>query len=254
VAIDYNVYVPENRRIDDVGFFDSLMLLRPYRALLAMAGAPDRVNLQVFDGSALPERALAGLCVERVVTGSTRADLPIEASGVSPGTRWTSYTVANPARRAEFVPDRRVSFVEEAEILARYRQGRFDLRGEALLPPIVRTADFGPNPVDPAREAVVAFDRPDPDHISIRANVSEGGYIRILESWDEGWSATLDGSPAELVLSDAFAMAVRVRPGDRSIDLCFRTPGATAGWILSALSAIGLLAFRISFRSGGPSR
>ena len=237
-AIDFSLNLPENRRVDDVGFFDSIMLARPYRAIAAMAGLPERANVQTFDGGALPAEVLPGLGVARVVTKHPQPGLTFvsEAHGAA------TYAVPDPAPRASFVPDARVRFAEEAEVLDDLRAKRLDLRGALALSPADRPPGFQPDEEDEPFEPEVVYERPDPDHVVVRVRAPRFGFLRVLESHDEGWTATLDGGRVPLLLADGFAMAVRVPLGDHEVRLEYRTPGVLAGWILTAASALLLAA------------
>lgn len=238
-AIDFSVYVPENRRVDDVGFFDSIMLARPYRAVTAMAGLPERFNVQTFDGAALSPEVLSSIGVARVVTSQERAYLPLvsQANGAS------THEVADPAPRAAFLPDARVGFVEEGEILAGLRDGSFDLRRAMTLSPADRFAGFQADADAVPLDAAVVYERPDSDHVVVLVSAPTLGFVRVLESFDEGWTATLDGGHAPILVADTFAMAVRVPIGNHEIRLVYKTPGALAGWILTGASVLFLAAF-----------
>ena len=55
--------------------------------------------------------------------------------------------------------------------------------------------------------------------------------------WSEGWSATVDGMPAEVLKANVGFMALRVPEGQRMIRLEYRTPGLDAGLAITAGSA-----------------
>jgi hypothetical protein len=244
-AFDYTLLSPGNRAVDDVGFFDSIMLARPYRAFLALARAPETSNLQVMDGAALPTAALAGLCVQSLITATPRSDLPaMRQLDVA-----TTYRVPDPAKRASFVPDDAVAFVGDELVLDRFRRGVVELATRMFLSPSAKPAalpapETAPEGVPPAR---VEYRRPESDAILVRMESPRAGYVRVVESWDEGWSATLDGAPAQILIADTFAMAVRVPRGKHEVRLEFRTPGARTGALITAASVllVAVLAFRL---------
>ena len=66
--------------------------------------------------------------------------------------------------------------------------------------------------------------------------------------YDEGWSVTVDGKQTEIVKANVGFMAVRVPEGTHTIRFNYKTPGMTAGWIISlcgfAVLAVYLLLFR----------
>jgi len=66
------------------------------------------------------------------------------------------------------------------------------------------------------------------------------GYVRILETPDTGWTATLDGRPVELLVADGFVSAVQVPAGTHEIRMTYATPGVTTGALLSAIAAAAL--------------
>jgi uncharacterized membrane protein YfhO len=75
----------------------------------------------------------------------------------------------------------------------------------------------------------------------------------ILESYDAGWRATVDGRPAPIVPANVLFRGIRLEPGARVVELVYRPPGLVAGLVVSALSLLALfvLAWRAS-RSGAP--
>jgi hypothetical protein len=245
-AFDCELFAPANRAIDDVGFFDSLLLARPYRAFVALSGSPPGTNYQTMDGSRLPVPALEGLCARLVVTFRRRDDLKL----IETQELMHAYAVDDPLPRAMFVPDGAVEFLEDAAVLERFRAGRIDFRRGMYLDPAARPADLRPDPaaaVAPANR----YERPSSDVILASTSARSAGYVRVMESWDEGWSATLDGRPAELLVAETFAMAVRVPPGPHEVRLEYRTQGAAAGVGITAASTILLALFLLRLRSAG---
>jgi len=243
-AFDYNLRAPANRAVDDAGFFDSIMLARPYRAFTALNRMHASVNVQDLDASTLPVPALAGLGVRFVITPRKRDDLQlIEVREFA-----SSYKVPDPLPRVTFFPDASVVPLDDAAVLERFRNGAVDFKGRMFLAPLALPPDHGKGPgASSPQPPAITYDRPDSDHIVVRSETVASGYVRIMESWDEGWSATLDGRPADLLVADTFAMAVRVGPGRHELRCTNRTPGKGVGWSLSALSAalLALLAFRL---------
>ena len=72
----------------------------------------------------------------------------------------------------------------------------------------------------------------------MRVDATGAGFVRILESWDPGWHASLDGEPIPVVPADSFALAVAVGPGEHHLELRYETPGARAGAAGSLLSLL----------------
>jgi hypothetical protein len=240
-AMDITVASPLNRAVDDFGFFDSIILARPYRAVLDLAGAPPRMNEQNLDGSAFNARALAYGAVAWVITWQARPDLEAEPGASSPRV----FRISDPAPRAAFVPLRDTLFVNEAELHRRLRDPGQDVRHALLLP-----ADSArPEPeASVGGEAAVRYARPSSDEIAVAVRVPEPGFVRVVESWDPGWSATLDGAPIATTRAEDAVLAVPVPRGAHALLLRFATPGVWTGAAISvvSLALLGLLLSRIS--------
>jgi hypothetical protein len=83
--------------------------------------------------------------------------------------------------------------------------------------------------------------RPSSDVIEVRSSSPDPGLVHILEAYDPGWTANIDGSPAPVLQANPLGMDVPVAAGDHLVRLAYRTPGRTVGLLLS-LASIGLLA------------
>ncbi len=239
IAVDYNLSLDFNRRFDDVGFFDSIILARPYRALLALAGKPPDTNVQDLRGSGLPAAALANLGVRFVVTPRQRNDLPLYGRE-----QYSVYVVPNPVARAAFFDEEQVTFLDEAAMLERLAADGFDLGAGLMLsadPPRDTPAGSQAAGESHTIEPSIEYSRPSPDSIVIRASTPRTGFVRIVESWDPGWTASLDGRPVPVLRADSFAMAVAIGPGEHEIQWQYATPGFATGVVGSVLSIGGLI-------------
>jgi len=61
------------------------------------------------------------------------------------------------------------------------------------LAPSDRPSGFQPDGEDGPFEPEVLYERPDSDHVVVRVRAPFFGFVRLLESHDEGWTATLEG-------------------------------------------------------------
>ncbi len=84
-------------------------------------------------------------------------------------------------------------------------------------------------------------------HISIRARSDSPCWVVIRESYMDGWTATVDGSPAMIIEADYLFMAVPVTEGEHEILLTYETPGFVAGLWISSISWIMWLVILIIF-------
>jgi len=235
MAIDYPLSLDFNRRWDDVGFFDSIILARPYRALLALAHKPADTNVQNLSGSRLPAATLANLGVRFIVTAGNRNDLPLFGRE-----RYSVYVIPNPAPRAAFFDAAQVLYLPEPAMLERLSTAGFELASGMMLETDTRVENEG-SASPGTGEASVEYSRPAPDRIAIDVVAPSAGFVRVLESWDPGWAATLDGVPTPVLRSDSFTMAVAVEAGRHEIEWHYATPGVATGAFGSLLFAAGLI-------------
>lgn len=240
VAMDYQLELAMNRTVDDIGFFDSIMLARSYRTILNLGGLPSDLNVQVFNGSETSSRALAAMGVKFVITDAERADLSSEGEVGE----IKIYRVPVPSRRAEFFDGHNIRFLTPEQMDFALRDPNFDLASVLLL--------SGENAVA-GREIVaekksddhvtVDYRRPNSDQIEITVTTGRSGYLRVIESWDPGWSATVNKLPAPIVPAMGALLAVPVNPGRNEVRFVYSTPGATLGQAVSIISLVLLFCF-----------
>lgn len=251
VAMDAEEVDPANRRLDDAGVYDSVLLARPYRALMALSGRPPELNTQIVNGAFLSPRALAWAGVRMVVTERKNLPLPV----VHRGEKLTVYSVPNPLPRAGFVPLENVRYADDEAVLSEFRAGLTPSPERMFLPPSAAANAAAPQSAPApttAPQATIAYRRPHPDTIEIDITAPTAGYVRILESFDPGWTATVNGQPAEILPADTFVSAVKVAPGTHQMRMTYHTPGFAAGLALSAVGAavlaiVALAAPRFAF-------
>ncbi|HEY4085034.1 MAG TPA: hypothetical protein VGM43_03810 [Bryobacteraceae bacterium] len=213
-------------RYDDAGGFDSVFLARYNRAWMALAGEPPDTNEQVFDASALPPRALEAFGV-RFVIGE---DL---------------YRVPHPAPRVQLFPAARAEFEPQSQIPEIFAAGSWD---RLLLEPSAKQLiPSGAAANIPPR---LNYSRPSPDEIRIQASNSQPGFVYVLESFDPGWTASVDSAPAPVLPANGFAMAIPITPGVHAVRLTYETPGRGTGLLLS-LTSLVLLGVLVRYPGGG---
>ena len=80
-------------------------------------------------------------------------------------------------------------------------------------------------------------------------NIANEGYKLMFISipYDEGWTATIDGVKSKIYRANEGFMAVKLEPGDHTVDFRYKRPLQTAGYIVS-LVGIVLLALYTSRR------
>jgi hypothetical protein len=108
----------------------------------------------------------------------------------------------------------------------------FDPAREVILP-----AGTGRRPVDePAGTARVVAARP--DHLEIEARLAVPGHLVVLDAFDPGWRAWVDGRPAPVRRANALFLAVELSPGSHGVVFDYQPESVRAGL---ATSAAGLL-------------
>ena len=80
------------------------------------------------------------------------------------------------------------------------------------------------------------------DHTGFEATISLDAANLVFFSvpYDAGWSATVNGQPAEIVTANVGFMAVLVPAGESTITFTYQTPGMTQGLVLTGIGG-GLL-------------
>ena len=233
VGMDYSLDSPHNRRFDDIGFFDSIALARPYRFMLDTSGLPERLNQQQMDARELQQRTLAAAGVNLVVTTEERSDLRL-LRAFGDGLRL--YRVDGAADRAKFYRLDQVEFTDNRSIHAWLRDPSVDLDARLLLEPAFREPVAAASAGVPGAP-VVRYWRLSTDAIAVAIASPEPGYLRVLESWDPGWRATLDGHPVRTLPGNDTFLSVAVPAGRHMVTLEFFTPGLAEGVALSLVCA-----------------
>ena len=83
--------------------------------------------------------------------------------------------------------------------------------------------------------------RTDGTGFSAEISAREDGLVVFTIPYDKGFSASVDGMPAEIFLCDLSFMAVRVTPGDHEIVFRYRTRGFTEGLFLLGCGSFALI-------------
>ena len=105
--------------------------------------------------------------------------------------------------------------------------GKTDLRHEAVADEKFREQLGDSQPQDTA--CWVRITSYEPNKLTYDANTGKGGVIVFSEIYYPGWTATVDGEPAELGRVDYVLRALQVKPGQHKVELSFfpKTVGRT---------------------------
>jgi len=228
-------------RYDDAGGFDSVFFARYNRAYMALAGKPPDTNEQVFDASTLPPHGLEALGVRFVIGADERPDLPLAGQMDDEHL----YRVPHPAPRIQFFPAARAEFEPESRIPEIFAAESWDrLLLESSAKPYI------PSGVAQNVPQHLSYSRLSPDEIRIQSSNSQPGFVYVLESFDPGWAASVDGAATTVLPANGFAMAVPVPPGVHAVRLIYETSGRGMALLLS-LASLALLIVLVRYPGRG---
>lgn len=103
--------------------------------------------------------------------------------------------------------------------------------------PLVRWADGGEPP---------SILRQEPGRWEIGWRTPRPATLVVAETWDRGWTATVDGKPAPVIPVDGALLGVELGPGAGRLELRYRPAGLLPG---ALLSLAGLLALAFTLRA-----
>jgi hypothetical protein len=83
------------------------------------------------------------------------------------------------------------------------------------------------------------YSETDPEHVRVTVDAGAPSLVVVRNSYDEGWSATVDGEPAAVLPADGFLQAVAVTAGSHDVRLTYHDPAIGRG--LAASAAMWLL-------------
>jgi Bacterial membrane protein YfhO len=192
-------------------------------------------------------RALDLLSVSDLLIGPLQAiKFPLHGPGLSVayhGTDGVVYRNADALPRV-FVVDRQRTVHSESAQLATVTAPGFDGRAVA-----VTSAPLAGLPQAPAVGVTRAPTGATAHLVSysgqravIRATATARSLLVLTDDFYPGWSATVDGHPATVQRVDYLLRGVALTPGSHTIVFSYQPASWTVGWLISGISALGLLA------------
>lgn len=128
-------------------------------------------------------------------------------------------------------------------------------------PRLTALVETQPPPLEPAQNpslesaAIVAYE---PDRIDLRVAATSPALLMLSEVWDPGWSATVDGVDAPVLVADSILRAVPVPSGEVRVVLRYEPPllrigaAVTVATLLLTVALAVWLASRANKRNGEP--
>jgi uncharacterized membrane protein YfhO len=80
----------------------------------------------------------------------------------------------------------------------------------------------------------------EPEHVVLDVNADFDAYVVLLDAWDSGWSAFVDGQAAPIHRADLIFRAVRVGAGQHRVEFIYRPRSLYVGIVVAAVS-VGIL-------------
>jgi hypothetical protein len=152
------------------------------------------------------------------------------------------FAVPEPLPRAYAVEGARTADGREA--LRLIAEGAFDPAREVVLadgPPVSSRLGF---------EGTARVIREGTDGVEIQAALGRDGFVVLVDAFDPGWKADVDGRPSPVLRANVAFRAVRVPKGRHSIAMRYRPRGVGQGLAVTSatLAAALLLGLRVSLR------
>jgi hypothetical protein len=139
-----------------------------------------------------------------------------------------TFRVRKALPRAYAVSGVRVA-ADEASVAALMDAG-FDPAGEIVL------SDGAPRPA--GRAGRVRIEHLGFDRVTLDAELESPGHVVLLESWDPGWTASVDGVPAPVRRANLIFRAVPVPVGRHRVEMRYRPVEVGVGAALSLISVL----------------
>jgi hypothetical protein len=137
------------------------------------------------------------------------------------------------------------------ETLRQMASPDFDALGSVIL-----AADPGDSPAvhgsGPAGR--VEITEPQPNAVTLTANLTRPGYVVLLDRYDSNWRALLDGQEVPVLRANQSFRAVYAQPGRHVIEFYYRQQGLLLGVFITGITLVVLLCLYVrnpGVNSGG---
>jgi hypothetical protein len=215
---------------DTLGY-NPVQLRRYWDYLRVRTPLPIFYNAAVIDVPTMRDVRLLGM---RYVVVPTGIAVPLEGTVVDRADGYDLFEVDGWQPRASVVPNFRV-VPSTAGALRTVLPPSFDPGRLAVL-----ERDPGIEPTPEAEPGVASYAELDPEHARIEVTATAPSIVVVRTTFDEGWTATVDGVEADVVPADGFLQGVAVPAGEHVVELVYRDDAVADGLRAGAV-AWGLL-------------
>ena len=150
----------------------------------------------------------------------------------------TTAPIQNPYAQGNGWFVNKLNYVDDAN--AEYAEvGKIDVRHEAVADKKFEAA-LGQAKANDST-AIVKLDKYEPNNLQYTVNSKNGGVVVFSEIYYPGWTATIDGQPAELGRVNYILRAVSVKPGKHTVVLDFHPTSISTTETIAYISIVILL-------------
>ena len=150
----------------------------------------------------------------------------------------TTAPIQNPYAQGNGWFVNKLSYVDDAN--AEYAEvGKIDVRHEAVADKKFEAA-LGQAKANDST-ATVKLDKYEPNNLQYTVNSKNGGVVVFSEIYYPGWTATIDGQPAELGRVNYILRAVSVKPGKHTVVLDFHPTSISTTETIAYIAIVILL-------------
>jgi hypothetical protein len=236
--------------LDHVGGFESIQLARYSEAMNALGGLP--VESQMVVSTPHAPHALLDMLGVRVWLAP--ADVA-PASGMRAVRRAgkRAVLVSDRALPRAWIAPRALTLPDARRRLRHLAEGRWDPRTVVVLEEDVTR----PPPATTLGGRVEVLERA-PGSYRLLADSPDGGYLVLAESWYPGWTATIDGVPADVLRANHLVQAVVLPPGRHEVRFVYRSRSLRRGCAVALgallVPAVAVAAVRLRRRRSADQR
>jgi hypothetical protein len=153
------------------------------------------------------------------------------------GTDGVVFEVVDRPRRA-FLVDRALRVDETDVALQRFVAPGFDPRREVILEDAGNADGTSSATTASAGDTAgtVRWHTDSPDELRLEVRSEKPTWLVVLDSWDPGWSASIDGRATDIVRADYNFRAVRVPAGTSTVTMSYQPPGLVLGAVVSGVT------------------
>ena len=150
----------------------------------------------------------------------------------------TTAPIQNPYAQGNGWFVNKLNYVDDAN--AEYAEvGKIDVRHEAVADKKFEVA-LGQAKANDST-AIVKLDKYEPNNLQYTVNSKNGGVVVFSEIYYPGWTATIDGQPAELGRVNYILRAVSVKPGKHTVVLDFHPTSISTTETIAYIAIVILL-------------